>query len=108
KKLRHFLDNTSQIRISAQFINFTYSYGPPLFSPYDPNNIDKFSANTPNTLNFISGAAPIALQDPTTTPSVFNGFVTTSSGSQTSVPENILNNAIRTFQSAEDFDVNVT
>jgi len=108
KKLRHFLDNASQIRISAQFINFTYSYGPPLFSPYDPNNINKFTANTPNTLNFISGTPPIASQDPATMPSVFNGFVTTSSGSQTSVPENILNNAIRTFQSAEDFDVNVT
>jgi hypothetical protein len=107
KKLRHKLDEESEIRISAQFVNFTFSYGPPLFSPYDPNNINKFSANLANTLNFVSGSIPKPIQPTQSKPSVFNGFADQFLSQQTSVPENILSNAIVTFASAEDFDVNV-
>jgi hypothetical protein len=106
KKLKHMLDENSEIRIQAQFINFTFAYGPPLFSPYDPNNISKFSSNIPNTLNYVSGALPAPLETLKTEPTVFNGFAVSASAEQT-VPEIILNNAIRTFQSAEDFDLNV-
>jgi hypothetical protein len=106
KKLRHMLDDTSEIRISAQFVNFTFSYGPPLFSPYDPNNINKFSANLANTLNFISGDEPESAEEAQSEPSVFNGF-SVSATARTSIAENILNNSILTFGSAEDLDVNV-
>ena len=108
KKLRHMLDENSEIRIQAQFINFTFAYGPPLFSAYDPNNINKFTSNLPNTLNFISGPIPSAIPNQQEEPSLFNGFVANSSLKQLSVPEIILNNSIKTFQSAEDFDVNVS
>ncbi len=107
KKLRHMLDDTSEIRISAQFVNFTFSYGPPLFSPYDPNNINKFSSNLANTLNFISGDEPESVEEAQSEPSVLNGFIIQPADTRTSIAENILNNAILTFGSAEDFDVNV-
>jgi hypothetical protein len=102
KKLRHMLDELSEIRISAQFVNFTFSYGPPIFSPYDPNNIRKFSANNlANTLNFVSGSLPAGSQTPSPSAGEIAGNSTTS---LSTVPENIFNNAIRTFGSAEDYN----
>jgi hypothetical protein len=53
----HYLDNKSNINITAQFMNFMFAFGQPLFSPYDPVNTIYNSdptKETSNTLNQIS------------------------------------------------------
>jgi hypothetical protein len=55
----HWLDEKSKINIYAQFMNFIFYYGPPLFSPYDKDNKTNSSSEDPtqylkNTLNQIS------------------------------------------------------
>ena len=54
----HYLDSNSQINITAQFMNFMFAFGQPLFSPYDPinttfNNLYPEKA-TSNTLNQVT------------------------------------------------------
>ena len=56
--VHHYLDATSGIKIDAQFMNFVFSYGPPLFSPHDDQNIPALTSTNPNTLNFINGQGP--------------------------------------------------
>lgn len=80
---KHKLDTQSQIRIEAQFVNFLFTYGPPLFSPYDPNNIKQFAKNLPNALNYISGEVPAA-------------------DDEVDVPDLLFKNSVRTFESSEE------
>lgn len=95
EKLKHMLDEKSQIRISAQFVNFRFSYGPPIFSPHDSNNIKNFTNTLANTLNFVSGALPVGLSKDE------------KEKLPTEVPSIIFKNAIGNFGSAEDYDTNV-
>jgi hypothetical protein len=53
--LNHWLDKNSTINIQAQYMNFVFSYGPPLFSPHDDQNIPAITNDSlANTLNQIS------------------------------------------------------
>jgi hypothetical protein len=52
-ELFNFLNESSEIKIQAQYMNFVFSYGPPLFNPHDDQNIPSFTSILPNTLNFI-------------------------------------------------------
>ncbi len=80
---KHQLNEESKVRIEAQFVNFIYTYGPPLFSPYDANNIKQFTKELPNALNYISGKVPASEQE-------------------LDVPDLLLKNSVKTFQSAEE------
>lgn len=62
KRLNHYLDKDSKINISAQFMNFTFMYGPPLFNPHDDQNIPGLTYEDPlpennsaNSYNLIQG-----------------------------------------------------
>ena len=52
-ELFNFLNEDSEIKIQAQYMDFVFSYGPPLFNPHDDQNIPSFTSILPNTLNFI-------------------------------------------------------
>lgn len=88
QKFKHYLDSDSKIRIQAQYMNFIYSYGPPLFNPYDDENVPAKTNDLPNTLNNIR-----------TTVSVdgIEGFLT-----EDGVRQIIVDNAVETFQSPTD------
>lgn len=88
KTLKHNLNQDARIRMQAQYMNFVYSYGPPLFSPHDDQNIPALTEDVPNTLNFAEG------------------YFTHESGESAPTPEtiqkNIVNNAASTFQDTND------
>jgi hypothetical protein len=57
----HQLPKKSEIQITAQYMNLDFTFGPPLFSPYDPDN-NKFNTkenSTTNTLNYVQDSTQI-------------------------------------------------
>lgn len=63
--LYHYLDHDSQISINAQFMNFSFMYGPPLFNPHDDQNLPS-NQNNPilaNTLNQVKGISILGTKD---------------------------------------------
>lgn len=47
----HYLDDLSKINITAQFVNFTFMYGPPVFNPHDDQNLPGLASNYEKTAN---------------------------------------------------------
>jgi hypothetical protein len=59
KTFEHYLDEKSYVNIQAQYMNFTFCYGPPLFDPHDDQNIPALGADKlANTLNFAQFNTP--------------------------------------------------
>lgn len=55
-EFQHWLDRNSNINIYAQFLDFSFAYGPPLFTPYDKKNIPQQTNDEPvNGLDFFTG-----------------------------------------------------
>jgi hypothetical protein len=89
----HYLDNKSQIQIIGKFCNFTFQYGPPLFSPFDQNNTSQLTNQTPvNSLNFFANQCVL--------PTESVNEITANADPTTVIPQFIQKNALFTFQNA--------
>lgn len=80
-EMAHFLDESANINIFAQFMNFTYMYGPPLFSPHDDQNLPGLTYDkdgSANTYNLVKGQNMVADGDVIPSESDINNFITSN------------------------------
>ena len=93
----HSLNEKSSINIVAQFMNFSFAFGQPLFSPYDPVNT-VYNADptkqTTNTLNQISSNNVVYVGDRYKYPDI-NTYVAVK---KNEILKSITQNSSRTFQ----------
>ena len=76
----HYLDETSSINISAQYMNFSFMYGPPLFNPHDDQNLPNltYDDSTANTYNQVNGVLLQGPQEAAPDQTAINNFMATN------------------------------
>jgi hypothetical protein len=96
----HHLDAESMINISAQYMNFSFMYGPPLFDPHDDQNLPGLTFNdaSANTYNQASGTMQLGPTDPHPDSEELNNFMLENQTSTFTIIDNS-NTGLKIFSS---------
>jgi hypothetical protein len=92
----HYLDETSMINISAQYMNFAFMYGPPLFNPHDDQNLPGLTNKdaSSNTYNQCNGYLLLGPEEPSPDQDAVNQFMA--------------KNQVQTFVQIDDVNTDLT
>lgn len=93
RECSHYLNSESKINILAQYMNFSFMYGPPIFDPHDDQNLTGLTGeDLANSLNYVRNQSYTSLDA-----STFN-----KTDIQKNIVDFVSDNSIRTFQKADE------